>query len=152
MLLDYVYSKNDGLTRKIAQINDFLAFRSGSEDNLAEDIIREKLTVQRASITQIVHLILEREKFKQGNISSLESEIQGFQSKLSLYKCRLYPIELDNKRKGTLEKMISDLEKRQKQEDTDCWKDTLELWQELLKLAAEYKAALRKSKILLPEE
>lgn len=152
MLLDCAYSKNDGLSRKIAQINDFLAFSSDSEDNLAEDIVREKLTVQRASITQIVHLILEREKFKQGNISSLESEIQEFQSKLYLYKCRLYPIEPDNKRKGTLEKMISDLEKRQKQEETDCWKDTLELWRELLKLAAEYKAALRKSKILLLEE
>ncbi len=152
MLLDYIYSKNDGLARKIAQINDFLAFRGGSEDNLAEDIIKEKLTVQRASITQIVHLILEREKFMQGNISSLESEIQEFQSKLYIYKCRLYPIELDNKRKGVLEKMISDLGKRQKQEEIDCWKDTLELWQELLKLAAEYKAALRKSKILLLEE
>jgi hypothetical protein len=152
MLLDYNYSKNDGLTRKIAQINDLMAFKSGSEDKLAEDIIREKLTVQRASITQIVRLILEREKFKQGNISSLESEIQEFQSKLYLYKCRLYPIELDNKRKGTLEKMISDLEKRRKEEETDCWKDTLELWQELLKLTAEYKTALRKSKILLPEE
>lgn len=141
--------ENESLNDKLFLLQKFLTFKSSSEDNLAEEVIKERKKFQKTSRAQILKLISEREKAKQRNIVSLESEIMGFQSQLYFYQCHVYPISPDNKRKGNLEKAISELKNRRGQEEIDCWKDTLKLWQELLEIVAEYRATVRKARILL---
>lgn len=130
-------------------LRQFLTFKPLLKDNLAEDIIKEKIRFQKATLVQLVSLIIERERIKKRNIASLDSEIMDFQSQLYIYKCHIYPINPDNKRKSNLERALSELENRRRQEEIDCWKDTLRLWQEVLKVAAEYRTAVRKAKLLL---
>ncbi|MFX0097871.1 MAG: hypothetical protein ACFE7E_08950, partial [Candidatus Hodarchaeota archaeon] len=137
--------ENDSLTdNKLALLQRFLAFKPFSEDNLAEEIIKEKQKFQKTSLVQIINLIAEREKAKQRNMRSLDSEIMDVQSQLYVYRCHVYPISPDNKRKSNLERALSELENRRRQEDIACWKDTLKLWQRLLEIIAEYRATLRK--------
>ncbi|MGB3479885.1 MAG: hypothetical protein WBB67_12080 [bacterium] len=133
-------------------LEKFLLFRPPGQGNLAVDVFREKVRFQKATLVQTVKLISEREKSKQRNIAALVSEIMGLQSQLYVYQCHWYPIAPDNKRKGTLERAISELKDKKRQEEIDCWKDTLELWQNLLKIAAEYRAIVRKAQVLLPGE
>jgi hypothetical protein len=144
-----VYDASDN--RKLTLFREFLTGEL-SGDNPAEDIIKEKIRFQKASLAQTLNLIQEREKAKQGNLTSLASEIMNVQSQLYLYKCHWYPIVSDNRRKGNLERSLSELEKRRRQEEVDCWKDTRELWQDLLKIAAEYHATSRKAKLLAMTE
>lgn len=140
--------KNTDLSNKLAFFKRFLAFIPSSDDNLAEEIIKEKIRLQKASLVQIINLITEREIAKQNNLASIESEMMKVQGELFLYKCIVYPINPDNKRKSNLERAISELENQRRQEEIDCWKDTLELWQELLKIAAEYRATVRRVKMI----
>lgn len=141
--------KDSSAHDKLVLLQRFLCFKSSSEDNLAEEVIKEKIRFQKTSLVQIINLINEREKAKQKNITSLTSEIMGLQSQLYFYKCHMYPITPDNKRKSNLERAVSELENRRRQEEIDCWKDTLKLWQELLEIAAEYRATVRKARVLL---
>lgn len=134
---------------KFVAFKDFLASLAHSEDNLAEEVIKEKIRFQKASLDQIINLITEREKSKQNNLASIESESIKIQKAQFLYKCIVYPISPDNKRKSNLERASSDLENRRRQEEIDCWKDTLRLWQQLLEIAAEYKGTVRKAQVLL---
>jgi len=130
-------------------LRQFLISEPSSIDNPAEEIIKEKIRFQKATLIQLVNLIIEREKTKQRNIVSIESEIMDCQSQLYFYKCHIYPINPDNKRKGSLERALSQLENQRRQEEIDCWKDTFRLWQELLKAASEYRATVRKARLLL---
>ena len=140
------------VSRNLSLFREFLTGKSYSKDNPAEDIIIEKKRFQKASLAQLLNLIQEREKAKERNIASLASEIMNVQSQLYLYKCHWYPIARDNKRKGSLERSLSELENCRRQEEVDCWKDTRELWQDLLKIAAEYRATSRKAKLLVMTE
>lgn len=147
-----IKKKNESPNDKLSLLQRFLTFKSSSENDLAEEVIKERIRFQKTSLVQILKLISEREKAKRKNITSLDSEIMGFQSQLYFYKCHVYPISPDNKRKGNLEKAISELKNRRGQEEIDCWKDTLKLWQELLEIVAEYRATVRKARILLLPE
>ena len=138
--------------RNLTLFQEFLTGKSYSRDDPAEDIITEKKRFQKASLTQLLNLIQEREKAKERNLASIASEVMNAQSQLYLYKCHRYPIVRDNKRKGNLERSLSELENRRRQEEVDCWKDTRELWQDLLKIAAEYRATSRKAKLLAMTE
>ncbi|MEO0126291.1 MAG: hypothetical protein ABIL44_00905 [candidate division WOR-3 bacterium] len=129
-------------------LRQFLTFKPSLKDNLAEEIIKEKLRFQKATLVQLVNLIVERERVKKRNIASLDSEIMECQAHLYLYKCHIYPINPDNKRKSNLERALSQLENQRRQEEIDCWKDTFRLWQEVLKIASEYRAMLRKIKMI----
>jgi hypothetical protein len=119
-------------------------------ENLAKEVIQEKVRFQKVCLDQTIELIRERETTQQRNVSSIESEIMQVQKDLFLYKCIRYPIMPDNKRKGSLEKALSELQDRRRDEITSSWKDTLKLWQQLLEIAAEYKALSRKQRILFP--
>lgn len=121
-----------------------------THENLAMEVIQDKVRFQKVSLDQTLELIRERETTKQWNVSSIESEIMQVQKDLFLYRCIRYPIMPDNKRKGSLERALSDLHDRRRDEITSCWKDTLKLWQQLLEIAAEYRALSRKQKILFP--
>jgi len=129
---------------KFDLISSILSPTPAKDENLAEELIREKLKVQKATLEQLLSLIVEREKAKQNNLRSIESEMMKVEGQLFVYKCIAYPISPDHKRKGNLERALSDLESRRRQEEIACWQDTLRLWQELLKVAAEYQATLRK--------
>jgi len=133
-------------------LRQFLTCIPSSKDNLAEEVIKEKIRFQRATLAQLVNLITEREKAKQRNIVSIESEIMDCQAQLYFYKCHIYPINPDNRRKGSLERSLAQLENQRRQEEIDCWKDTFRLWQELLKAASEYRATIRKAKLMLFSE
>ena len=133
---------------RLADLNELIIKPPPSVENLAEEVIKEKGMFQKASLEQTIKLISERENAKQRNIASIASEIMDLQSQLYLYKCHRYPISPDNKRKSNIERAISELENRRRQEEITCWKDTLRLWQELLKNAAEYKSTARKARIL----
>lgn len=134
---------------KLTDVKDLLIEPySATEQNLAEEVIKERGLFQKASLQQTIKLITERENVTQRNIASIASEIVDLQSQLYLYKCHRYPIFPDNKRKSNLERAISELKNRRRQEEITCWKDTLKLWQELLKNAAEYKSTARKARIL----
>jgi len=135
---------------KCALIEDLLACSPTPEDSLAEEVIKERLRFQKATLDQIIGLIGEREKAKQNNLASIESESIKIQGDLFLYKCIVYPISPDHKRKSNLERAISELENRRRQEQITCWKDTLKLWQQLLEIAAEYRALVRKMRLLFP--
>jgi len=134
---------------KCALIEELLACSPTPSENLAEEVIKDKLRFQKASLDQIIGLIEEREKAKQNNLASIESEAVKIQGDLFLYKCIVYPIFPDHKRKSNLERAISELENRRRQEEISCWKDTLKLWLQLLEVIAEYKATLRKARVLL---
>lgn len=141
--------KNNSLCDdKLALLQGFLKGAHFSDENLVEQVIKEKIRFQKTSLVQLMNLILEREKSKQRNLASLASEIMNLQSQLYVYKCHIYPIKPDNKRKSNLERSLSELENRRRQEEIDCWKDTLRLWQELLKIATELRATLRKARLL----
>jgi hypothetical protein len=133
---------------KCALIEELLARSTTPGDNLAEEVIKDKLRFQKATLDQISGLIQEREKARQNNLASIESESVKIQSDLFLYKCIIYPISPDHKRKSNLERAISELENRRRQEQISCWKDTLKLWLQLLEVVAEHKATLRKAQIL----
>jgi hypothetical protein len=134
---------------KGALIEDLLISLSPATENLAEELVKEKLRFQKASLDQIINLINEREHARENNLNSIESELIKAQAELFPYKCIVYPLVPDNKRKSTLERAISELESRRRQEDVSCWKDTLKLWQQLLEVIAEYRATLRKAQVLL---
>jgi hypothetical protein len=134
---------------KIDILRDFLTYKLWSNSNPVEEIIKEKIRFHRASLVQILNLIMEREKAKQNNLVSIESEALKVQGELFLYKCIVYPISPDNKRKSNFERAVSELEKQKRQEEIDCWKDTLKLWQQLLDIIAEYRATMRKARLLL---
>jgi len=137
---------------KLDLIVSILTQKPTHDKNLAEEVILERLKVQKATLEQILGLIAEREKAKQNNLRSIESEVMVIQGQLFVYKCIVYPIAPDHKRKSNLERALSDLESRRRQEEIACWQDTLKLWQELLRIAAEYRATARKAKILLIEK
>ena len=149
MLQDSYFGPEDN---KLSLLEKFLLFKPFGQGNLAVDIFREKLRFQKATLVQTLKLISEREKSRERNTSALVSEIMGLQSQLYVYQCHWYPIAPDNKRKGTLERAITELKDKKRQEEIDCWKDTLELWQDLPKIVAEYRAIVRKAQILLPGE
>ena len=121
-----------------------------SPENLARDVLETKTRFHKASLDQTIELIREREATRQRNVSAIESEIIQVQKDLFLYKCIRYPIISDNKRKGSLERALSDLQNRRRDEVTSCWKDTLKLWQQLLEIAAQYRELTRKMTILFP--
>ena len=133
---------------RLADLNELIIKPPPSVENLAEEVIKEKGMFQKASLEQTIKLISERENAKQRNIASIASEIMDLQSQLYLYKCHRYPISPDNKRKSNLERAISELENRRRQEEITCWKDTLKLWQELLTVGAEYRSTVRKTRML----
>lgn len=135
--------------RQFDVLMDFLVSKPASNDDLAEEVIRERIRLQKATLTQILSLIAERERIRQQNLASIAAEIMDSQSKLYIYRCCIYPISPDKTREGSLERALSELENRARQEKADCWKDTLELWQEALRSAAEYGATVRKAKMLL---
>jgi hypothetical protein len=129
-------------------IKQFLFPETEVCDNLAEEVINERLRFQKALLAQILTLIYEREKTKQKNIASIDSELIKVQGEIFLYKCIVYPISPDNKRRTNLEMALLELENRRRQEEIDFWKDTVGLWQELLKISAEYKATVRKLRMI----
>lgn len=137
---------------KCALIEELLTHSTIPADNLAEEVIKDKIRFQKATLDQISGLIQEREKARQNNLASIESESIKIQSDLFLYKCIVYPVSPDHKRKSNLERAISELENRRRQEQISCWKDTLKLWLQLLEVIAEHKATLRKAQILGIEE
>ena len=141
--------KKTGLNDKIALIRYILAFKPGSMENLADDIIRDKVRMLGASLEQMLGLIAEREKVRQNNLKSIESEQFKVQAELFIYQCIVYPISPDHKRKSNLERALSDLENCRRQEEIGCWQDTLKLWPELLKIAGYYRAAVRKSHMIM---
>lgn len=136
--------KETDLSDKVALIRYILAYRPCSMVSLADDIILGKVRMLKASLEQMLGLIAEREKVRQNNLRSIESELSKVQAALFIYQCIVYPISPDHKRKSNLERALSDLENRRRQEEIGCWQDTLKLWPELLKIAGEYKATKRK--------
>lgn len=133
---------------RLTDLNELITKPSEPVENLAEEVIKEKGMFQKASLELTIKLISERENAKHRNIASIASEIMDLQSQLYVYRCHRYPILPDNKRKSNLERAISELNNRRRQEEITCWKDNLKLWQELLKNAAEYKSTARKARIL----
>jgi hypothetical protein len=140
------------LQQKWESIKVLIDQNSVSPENLAEEVLQDKLRFQKVSLDQTIELIRERETTKQRNVSSIESEIIQVQKDLFPHKCIRYPIMPDSRRKGSLEKALSDLEDRRRDEITNCWKDTLKLWQQLLEIAVEYRAIGRKNRILFPTD
>ncbi len=141
--------KKNGLNDKIALVRYILAFKPCSMENLADDIVRDKVEMLGASLEQMLGLIAEREKVRQHNLKSIESELSKIQAALFIYQCIVYPISPDHKRKSNLERALSDLENLRRQEEIGCWQDTLKLWPELLKIAGYYRAAVRKSRLII---
>jgi len=135
---------------KWESIKGLLSPESIFPENLARDVLETKTRFHKACLDQTIELIRERETTKQRNVSSIEAEIMQVHKDLFLYKCIRYPIMPDNKRKGSLERALSELRDRQRDEITSCWKDTLRLWQQLLEIITEYKALSRKQRILFP--
>ena len=120
------------LQQKWESIKVFIDQNNVSPEDLAEEVLQDKLRFQKVSLDQTIELIRERETTKQRNVSSIESEIIQVQKDLFPHKCIRYPIMPDSRRKGSLEKALSDLEDRRRDEVTDCWKDTLKLWQNIV--------------------
>lgn len=143
---------NSSSDDKLALLGEFLTGEPSLYKNLVEQVIKEKIRFQKTSLVQILNLIAERETAKRRNVASIASEIMDLQSQLYVYRCHVYPISPDNKRKSNLERAISELKNRRRQEEIACWKDTLRLWQRLLEIIADYKAAVRKGQILLLPE
>ena len=141
--------KKTDLNDKVGLIRYILAYRPSSMANLADDIILDKVRMLKASLEQMLGLIAEREKVRQNNLRSIESELFKVQAELFIYQCIVYPISPDHKRKSNLERALSDLEKSRRQEEIGCWQDTLKLWPELLKIAGYYRAAVRKSHMIM---
>jgi hypothetical protein len=137
---------------KCALIEDLLACPSDPLENLAEEVIKDKLRFKKASLDQVIDLINEREQVKDNNIASIESELIKVQIELFPYKCIVYPLFPDNKRKSNLERAISELESHRRQEEISCWKDTLKLWLQLIEIITEYRTTLRKAQILTLNE
>jgi len=135
---------------KWESIKGLLSQESISPENLARDVLETKTRFHKACLDQTIELIRERETTKQRNVSSIEAEIMQVQKDLFLYKCIRYPIMPDNKRKGSLERALSELHDRRRDEITACWKDTLKLWQQVLEIAAQYREITRKMRILFP--
>ena len=137
---------------KWESVNTLFAQDNRFPINLAKEVFQDKVRLQKVCLDQVIALIKERETTKQQNVSAIESEIMQVQKDMFLYKCIQYPIMPDNKRKGSLERALSELHERRRDEITSCWKDTLRLWQQLLEIAAEYRMLTRKMALLLPPD
>jgi len=83
---------------KIDLISSILTPELSQDVNLAEEVINDKLRTQKATLEQLLSLIVEREKAKQNNLKSIESEVMKVEGQLFVYKCIAYPISPDHKR------------------------------------------------------
>ena len=83
---------------KFDLISSILSPEFSQNDNLAEEVINDKLRTQKATLEQLLSLIVEREKAKQNNLRSIESEMMKVEGQLFVYKCIAYPISPDHKR------------------------------------------------------
>lgn len=127
-------------------IKQFLAYRPFSKDDVVENVFKEKIDFQKASLLQILSLIKERERLKEQNIAEIQARLINCQS--NLYRVHInWPALGGERRKNTLESIIANLEEQARQERVSCWKDTSRLRQELLKIAGEYKSTSRRASL-----
>ncbi len=116
------------------------------QQDLSSQVLTEKVVLKKASLIQLLLLVREREKIKQKNLSEIERRLVDSHS--NHYKAI---ISGAMQARGSLERVIADLEKQGRTEQISCWRDTLPLRQELLKALEEYKGSVRRANLFLEE-
>lgn len=116
------------------------------QQDLSSQVLTEKVTLKKASLIQLLLLIKEREKIKHKNLSEIERRLVDSHS--NHYKATITGAM---QARGSLERVIADLEKQRRTEQISCWRDTLPLRQELLKMLEEYKGSVRRANLFLSE-
>ena len=127
-------------------IKQFLAYKPLPKDDVIENIFKEKVGLQKASLLQVLSLIKEREKLREQNIAEIQASLINCHS--NLYKVHINcPVLGGERRENALESIIADLDEQIRQEKVSCWKDTSRLKQGLLEIAGEYKSASRRASL-----
>ena len=109
-------------------------------------IFQDNIRFQKISTMQSLYLIKEREALRDHNIDNIDSRIRYCQENLSKINVgRRYMMEpqINFRRIDGLQKLLLDLEKQERGERVDAWRDTLKLKLSLPEMLKSYKSLKR---------
>lgn len=119
-------------------------FPSG-KDVSAASILNERVMLYKASLAQLVSLIYERKYLEKKNTAEIDRDIcklRTLQHQLDLFK-----IYGPDKRRITLEGMISNLEREKRSERVSCWRDIAKLKKEFMEAIGGYRSTARRAEL-----
>ena len=125
---------------------------SAGDDDISE-MFRDNLRFQKISTVQVLYLVKEREALRDHNIDMIDSRMRYCQENLSrINMAKRYMIEpqVNFRRIDGLQKLLLDLEKQERAERIDSWRDTLKLKLSLPEMLKGYKS-LKRQEVLFSD-
>lgn len=113
---------------------------------LAEQVFGSQARQQRIGLGHLANVLYERALLHQKRLRDIAWRLVECQDRLSVLKMQ-FPLD-GGRPQQHLEKLVIELEKERHEEETDFWKDSVEIRQQLFENAATYGAAKRREDVL----
>ena len=116
-----------------------------------EQLFKDKIIFQKLSTTQMFYLIKERDDIRDHNIDSIRKRLMYCLENLSkLNMTRRYSMEpqINLRKADGLQRLLFDLEKQERSEVVNAWRDTLRIKLSLPGMLKEYQNLKRQETML----
>jgi len=120
-------------------IRELLAPQTPESATLADQVFGRQARSERLSLEQLIHLLQERGLLHEKHLKDIQHRHMNCQEQLSI--ARMLIKDPDSRGQANVERLLVQLEKDKRDEESAFWKDTVSLRKEILEKAAEYKAA-----------
>ena len=140
----YVQTKGKG--EPLKSLDEFLEQKLLPRTQItASGILNEKVILYKASLVQLVSLIYQRKYLEAKNAAEIDRDIcklRTLEHQLDLFK-----VYGPDKRRITLEGMISNLEREKRSGRVGCWRDIVKLKKDLMEALREYRGTARRAEL-----
>ena len=110
---------------------------------MAEQVFGHQALKEKLGLKHLTEVLRERYQLHTRHISEIKHRNMQCQEQLCIAR---WNSKLDGGRRALFqERLLLDLEEKQRKEELDFWKDTSEIRQEILERASEYSATRRRA-------
>jgi len=147
-LQSYPYRANPkyagiGLESDKYLLQEILIPSPSSYSSMAGQIFGQQALKERLGLKQLIGLLTERYQMHSKHLSEIKRRNMKCQEQLCVARLNS---KLDGGRNALFqERLLLDLEEKQRQEELDFWKDTSEIRQKILERGSEYSATRRRA-------
>jgi len=120
-------------------LKELLAPQTQEYATLADQVFGSQAQRERLSLQQLTQLLYERALIHTRHLRDIQHRHMDCQERLSI--ARILTKDPDSRGQANLERLLVQLEKDSRDEESAFWKDTSSLRKEVLEKAGEYKAA-----------
>ena len=123
----------------LALLREILAPQEPEYTSLADQVFGRQARHEGLSLHLLVNLLYQRSFLHEKHLRDIQHRHTDCQDKLSVLRM-LFPVA-DSRLRTSMESLVVQLEREEREEELTFWKDTASLRKDILEEAGEYRAA-----------